>query len=78
LASILSRGRFIGLNQHARGTQGKYTTEEVTNFLKDLIVARLTDFLGTLNISVLDLPAKYDEVSAGTRAKVAADFANMG
>lgn len=60
------------------GTQGKYTTEEVTSFLKDLIVARLTDFLGTLNISVLDLPAKYDEVSAGTRAKVAADFAKYG
>jgi len=60
------------------GTQGKYTTEEATSFLKDLIVSRLTDFLGTLNISVLDLPAKYDEVSAGTRAKVAADFAKYG
>ncbi len=60
------------------GTQGKYTTEEVTNFLKDLIVARLTDFLGTLNISVLDLPARYDEVAAGTRARVAADFAKYG
>ncbi|MGQ9563909.1 MAG: SPFH domain-containing protein [Thermogutta sp.] len=60
------------------GTQGKYTTEEATSFLKDLIVARLTDFLGDLNISVLDLPAKYDEVSAGTRAKVAADFAKYG
>lgn len=60
------------------GTQGKYTTEEATSFLKDLIVARLTDFLGTLNLSVLDLAAKYDELAAGTRAKVAQDFAKYG
>lgn len=60
------------------GTQGKYTTEEATNFLKDLIVARLTDLLGTLNLSVLDLPSKYDELAAGTRAKVAQDFAKYG
>lgn len=60
------------------GTQGKYTTEEVTSFLKDLIVARLTDFLGTLNLSVLDLPARYDEVAAGTRAKASTEFAKYG
>ncbi len=43
------------------GTQGKYTTEDVTSFLKDLIVARLTDLLGSLGIGLLALPAKYDE-----------------
>lgn len=60
------------------GTQGKYTTEEIASFLKDLIVARLTDLLGTLGLSLLDLPAKYDEVAAGTRAKVSEDFAKYG
>jgi len=60
------------------GTQGKFTTEEATNFLKDLIVARLTDFLGTLNVSVLDLPSRYDELAAGAKAKVAEDFAKYG
>jgi len=60
------------------GTQGKYTTDEVTSFLKDLIVSRLTDLLGTLGISILELPAKYDEVGAGARAKVAEDFAKYG
>ena len=58
------------------GTQGKYTTEEVASFLKDMIVARLADLLGTLKISLLDLPAKYDEVASGTRAKVAEEFAS--
>ena len=60
------------------GSQGKYTTGEVTAFLKDLIVSRLTDLLGTLGSSILDLPAKYDEIGAGTRAKVAEEFAKYG
>jgi membrane protease subunit (stomatin/prohibitin family) len=60
------------------GTQGKYTTEEVSSFLKDLIVSRMTDLLGTLGMSILDLPAKYDEIAAGTRVKVAEEFAKYG
>ncbi|HLA84746.1 MAG TPA: SPFH domain-containing protein [Thermoguttaceae bacterium] len=60
------------------GTQGKYTTDEVASFLKDLVVARLTDLLGTLGKSLLDLPAKYDEIAAATRVKVAEEFAKYG
>jgi membrane protease subunit (stomatin/prohibitin family) len=60
------------------GTQGKYTTEAVASYLKDLIVARLADLMGTLKIGLLDLPAKYDEVAAGTRAKLAEEFAKYG
>lgn len=60
------------------GTQGKYTTGEVTSFLKDLIVSKLTDLLGTLGTSLLDLPAKYDEISSATRAKVSDDFSKYG
>ncbi|NLS97015.1 MAG: SPFH domain-containing protein [Planctomycetaceae bacterium] len=60
------------------GSQGKYTTDEVTSFLRDLIVARLTDLLGTLNVGLLDLPSRYDEVGSGTRAKVAEEFAKYG
>ena len=60
------------------GSQGKYTTDEVTSYLRDMIVARLTDLLGTLNIGVLDLPSRYDEVAAGTRAKVAEEFGKYG
>jgi membrane protease subunit (stomatin/prohibitin family) len=60
------------------GTQGKYSTEEVTSFLKDLIVSRMTDLLGTLGTSLLELPGRYDEIGSGTRAKVAEDFAKYG
>jgi membrane protease subunit (stomatin/prohibitin family) len=60
------------------GTQGKYTTDEVSDFLKDLIVARLADLLGTAGINLLDLPAKYDEIASGTRAKVGEEFGKYG
>jgi len=60
------------------GTQGKYTTEEATAFLKDLVVARMTDLLGTLGIGLLDLPSRYDEIASATRAKVSEEFEKYG
>ncbi|MDP6443008.1 MAG: SPFH domain-containing protein [Pirellulaceae bacterium] len=60
------------------GTQGKYTTEEVSAFLKDLVVSRLTDLLGTMQVSMLDLPAKFDEIAAATRVKVGEEFGKYG
>jgi membrane protease subunit (stomatin/prohibitin family) len=60
------------------GTQGKFTTDEVSSYLKDLVVSRLTDLLGASNVSMLDLPSKYDEIAAGTRAKVADEFGKYG
>ncbi len=60
------------------GTQGKYTTDEVSDFLRDLVVSRLTDTLGTLNLAMLDLPARFEEIGAATRLKVADDFAKYG
>ncbi|MDA7951837.1 MAG: SPFH domain-containing protein [Pirellulaceae bacterium] len=60
------------------GTQGKYTTDEISSFLKDLIVARMTDLLGTLKINILDLPEKFDEIAAGTRIKVGEEFSKYG
>jgi membrane protease subunit (stomatin/prohibitin family) len=60
------------------GTQGKYTTDEVTSHLRDLIVSRLTDLMGTSGVCLLDLPAKYEEIAAATRLKVADEFAKYG
>ena len=60
------------------GTQGKVTTDAITAYLKDLIVSRLTDLLGSLKINLLDMPAKYDVISSATRVKVADDFAKYG
>src|SRR5262245_2309305 len=60
------------------GTQGKYTTEEVTNYLKDLIVSRLSDMLASSQTSLLDLPAQFDEISSGATAKIGQEFGKYG
>ncbi len=51
------------------GTRGRYTTEQVTSYLKDVIVSGLTDFLATSGIGLIDLPSKFDEVAAAARFK---------
>src|SRR5688500_6437340 len=56
------------------GTVGKYTTEDVTTYLKDLIVSKLTDLLGTGQTSLLDLPAQFDEIGGWARGKLTADL----
>ncbi len=60
------------------GTQGKYTTDQVASFLKDVIVARLRDLLAAVGLGVFDLQAKGQEIEAGTKAKVADDFSKYG
>ena len=60
------------------GTQGKFTTAEITSYLRDMIVSGLTDLLGTLNISLLDMPARFDEIGTAARAKIADGFRNYG
>lgn len=60
------------------GTQGIYTTDQVTSYMKDMIVSRLKDLIASSNVGVLDLQTMYDEIAAGTRIKVAEDFAKYG
>ena len=60
------------------GTQGRFSTDQIESYLRDVIVSRLTDLLATLGISMLDLPAKFDEISAACRAKVGDEFSKYG
>ena len=60
------------------GTQGIYETPQIENFLRGIVISRMTDLLGELKKSILDLPAMYDEIGAATRAKVQDDFAARG
>lgn len=60
------------------GAQGLYQTPQITRFLRGIIVARLTDLMGELGKGLFDLPALYDEIAAGAKAKAQDDFANVG
>jgi len=60
------------------GTQGRKTTDNVADYLKDLIVARLTDVMGENIQSILDLPRFYDELAAACKSRVMEDFTKYG
>jgi membrane protease subunit (stomatin/prohibitin family) len=60
------------------GQQGIYTTDGIENFLRSMIITKLTDLLGEQKKSILDLPSLYSEIGAGTKAQLTDDFARVG
>lgn len=60
------------------GTQRLYRTSDVEKFLRSIVITKLTDLLGEMGRSILDIPAMMEELAAGVRAKAADDFAARG
>ena len=60
------------------GTMGRYTTEQVEDYLRQVIVSRFNDYLGEHLRSLLDLPGRFDEIAAGLKRALEADFARFG
>ena len=60
------------------GTQGVYTTEEIEEYLSNVIVSRFNDYLGEHLDSIINLPGKYDAIAEGLTKKLEDDFSNYG
>ena len=60
------------------GTQGMFTTEEIEEYLNRVIVSRFNDYMGETIDSILNLPAKYDELSEGLADRLQKDFRHFG
>ena len=60
------------------GTQGIYSTEEIEEYLNRVIVSRFNDYMGETIDSILNLPAKYDELSLGLAKRLQDDFGHFG
>lgn len=60
------------------GTEHRYDTEMVGSWLRDFIISRFNDMLGTTLDSIFDLASKYDELGAATKARLTSDFRNYG
>jgi len=60
------------------GTQGIYRSEQIHEYLKDVIVARLNDLLGETVDTIFNLPKIYDELGVAAKARVQADFEKYG
>jgi membrane protease subunit (stomatin/prohibitin family) len=60
------------------GTMGKYTTEEIEEYLKRVIVSRFNDHLGENLDSLFNLPGRYDELSEGLQERLQDDYSRFG
>ncbi len=60
------------------GTQGVYTTEEIEEYLSQVIVSRFNDYLGEHLDTVLNLPGQYDKLAAGLVGRLQNDLSRYG
>jgi membrane protease subunit (stomatin/prohibitin family) len=66
---------FIG---EVTGTGAIFTTDDIEDFLRELLVGRLNDFLGENLKTIFDLPQYYDELALGLKARINEDAAKYG
>ena len=60
------------------GTRGIYRTTEIQGFLRSMILTKLTDLVGEMGKSVIELAGMAEELTMGVRAKAAEEFASRG
>ncbi|MDA8125712.1 MAG: SPFH domain-containing protein [Deltaproteobacteria bacterium] len=60
------------------GTQGVFTTEEISEYLNRVIVSRFNDFMGEKIDTIFALPARYDELSGELKDLLEKDFSQFG
>ena len=60
------------------GTQGVFSSEEISNYLRDVIVSRLNDLLGETLKSIFELPRLYTELGIALKARGEQDFQKYG
>lgn len=60
------------------GTDGNFTTDEITGQLKRMAVSGFSDYVATSGIPALDLATHYDEMGEGLREKLSPEFKKYG
>lgn len=60
------------------GSQGRYDIDVIQGYLRDVIVARLNDVLGSTLKTIFDLPQHYDEIAEALKGRIAGDFGKYG
>ena len=60
------------------GTDGHFTVDEISDQLRNVIVARFGTIVASSGIPVLDLAASYDQLGQFVQGRIAPEFANYG
>jgi membrane protease subunit (stomatin/prohibitin family) len=72
---VVDAGKFV---KEIVGTDGSFTTEEVTEQLRNIIVSRFSDLVAESKIPALDLASNYDEIGKFATDKLHDDFEAYG
>ena len=59
-------------------TKSMMVTDDISGYLRDVIVSRLNDLLGENMKTILDLPQNYDELAVVSKVRIIEDFAKYG
>jgi membrane protease subunit (stomatin/prohibitin family) len=57
---------------------GKYTAQEIEEYLKRVVVSRFNDHLGENLDSLFNLPGRYDDLSEGLQKRLQDDYSRFG
>ncbi|MCW8799646.1 MAG: SPFH domain-containing protein [Desulfobacter sp.] len=60
------------------GTQGIYTSADISDYLNQVVVSRFNDYIGEKVSSIFDLPEQYDELGKGLAQRLRKDFSAFG
>lgn len=60
------------------GARGGFDTADIEDYLREVIVSRLNDYLGETVNSLFDLPQYYDEMGASVKGRLTEDFSKFG
>ncbi|HBH82422.1 MAG: hypothetical protein A2X04_14015 [Bacteroidetes bacterium GWF2_41_9] len=60
------------------GTDGSFTTESITNQLRNVAITRFTDAIAESKIPVLDMASNFDEISKFCENKMKPEFQEYG
>lgn len=60
------------------GTDGVFTTDEISSQLRNLITSRFATIIGSANIPVLDMAGNYDQLGEFLTRRIAPEFGEYG
>ncbi len=60
------------------GTQNLYRTRDIEGFFRSIILTKITDLIGEMGKSIIQMAAFVEELGAGVRAKASEEFAARG
>ena len=60
------------------GREAAYRTEQISDYLRDIIVSRLNDLFGEKLETILDLPRQYDELAVEAKSRIKGEFLKCG